>query len=187
MVYLLDSNVFIEAKNLYYRFEFCPAFWDWIERAHANDTVYTVRQVKDELLSINDELTRWIKRLPSSFFLKPDPALIAGRFLLVSSWVDQARYDEQLVEKVILTAVEGWPMRYPEYEQHAKDEFLRSTGYYLVVMAAAYGGAVVTHEVPAPRSRGRITIPDACAALGVECMTVFDMLQAEEAQFVLDG
>ena len=26
--YLLDANVFIEAKNRYYGFDFCPAFWD---------------------------------------------------------------------------------------------------------------------------------------------------------------
>jgi hypothetical protein len=30
MAYLLDSNVFIQAKNLHYGFDFCPAFWDWI-------------------------------------------------------------------------------------------------------------------------------------------------------------
>lgn len=187
MVYLLDSNVLIEAKNHYYRFEFCSAFWDWIERAHANGSVYTIRQVKDELLAINDELTRWIKRLPSSFFLEPDPALIASRLLVVSAWVDHAEYDEQLVEDVILSALEGWPRLCPEYEQHAKDEFLRSTDYYLVAIAAANGCALVTHEVPAPRRRERITIRDACAALGVECLTMFDMLQEEGAQFGLEG
>jgi hypothetical protein len=31
MPYLLDSDVFIQAKNLHYSFDFCPAFWDWIE------------------------------------------------------------------------------------------------------------------------------------------------------------
>ena len=30
MAYLLDANVFIQAKNLYYGFDFCPAFWDWL-------------------------------------------------------------------------------------------------------------------------------------------------------------
>jgi len=30
MPYLLDSNVFIEAKNKYYRFSLCPGFWDWL-------------------------------------------------------------------------------------------------------------------------------------------------------------
>jgi Domain of unknown function (DUF4411) len=29
MPYLLDSDVFIQAKNLHYSFDFCPAFWDW--------------------------------------------------------------------------------------------------------------------------------------------------------------
>ena len=32
MAYLLDSNVFIEAKRLHYGFDFCPAFWDWIDQ-----------------------------------------------------------------------------------------------------------------------------------------------------------
>ena len=34
MAYLLDSNVFIRAKNDYYDFDICPAFWDWLEQAH---------------------------------------------------------------------------------------------------------------------------------------------------------
>ncbi|MBF0147506.1 MAG: DUF4411 family protein [Magnetococcales bacterium] len=28
--YLLDSNVFIEAKNRYYAFDICPGFWEWM-------------------------------------------------------------------------------------------------------------------------------------------------------------
>lgn len=35
MAYLLDANVFITAKNLHYGFDFCPAFWDWLDRAAA--------------------------------------------------------------------------------------------------------------------------------------------------------
>lgn len=30
MTYLLDANVFIQAKNLHYGLDFCPAFWDWL-------------------------------------------------------------------------------------------------------------------------------------------------------------
>ena len=30
MAYLLDTNVFIQAKQLYYAPDFCPAFWDWL-------------------------------------------------------------------------------------------------------------------------------------------------------------
>ena len=30
MAYLLDANVFIQAKNLHYGLDFCPAFWEWL-------------------------------------------------------------------------------------------------------------------------------------------------------------
>lgn len=30
MTYLLDANVFIQAKNLHYGPDFCPAFWQWL-------------------------------------------------------------------------------------------------------------------------------------------------------------
>ena len=30
MTYLLDANVFIQAKNIHYGLDFCPAFWGWL-------------------------------------------------------------------------------------------------------------------------------------------------------------
>ncbi len=33
-MYLLDANVFIDAKNRYYGFDIVPAFWDWLQQAH---------------------------------------------------------------------------------------------------------------------------------------------------------
>jgi hypothetical protein len=30
MKYLLDANVFVQAKNLHYGLDFCPAFWEWL-------------------------------------------------------------------------------------------------------------------------------------------------------------
>lgn len=38
MAYLLDSNIFIQAKNLHYGFDFCPAFWGWILQQNASGT-----------------------------------------------------------------------------------------------------------------------------------------------------
>ena len=32
MAYLLDANVFIEAKKRWYGFDFCPSFWEWLGR-----------------------------------------------------------------------------------------------------------------------------------------------------------
>lgn len=59
MPYLLDSNIFIQAKNLHYGFDFCPAFWEWIGREHANGRVYSIEKVRDELIGGDDEVAEW--------------------------------------------------------------------------------------------------------------------------------
>jgi len=49
MTYLLDANVFIQAKNLQYGFDFCPASWDWLDGQAAADQVGSIEKVLDEL------------------------------------------------------------------------------------------------------------------------------------------
>jgi hypothetical protein len=43
-MYLIDSDVFIDAKNRHYAFDIVPAFLDWIEQAHKAGTVFTVQK-----------------------------------------------------------------------------------------------------------------------------------------------
>jgi Domain of unknown function (DUF4411) len=62
--YLLDTNVFIQAKNLHYGFDFCPAFWDWIDEAHAAGTVYRIESVRTELLAGADDAGDMGRRTP---------------------------------------------------------------------------------------------------------------------------
>jgi hypothetical protein len=59
MAYLLDANVFIQAKNLHYGFDFCPAFWDWVVAANAAGSVFSVESVEAELAAIADDLSTW--------------------------------------------------------------------------------------------------------------------------------
>jgi hypothetical protein len=40
MTYLLDANVFMQAKNLHYGFDFCPAFWDWLIRHNRDGLIF---------------------------------------------------------------------------------------------------------------------------------------------------
>ena len=47
--YLLDANVFIQAKNLHYGFDFCPAFWDWLVEQNRVGKVASIEKVADEL------------------------------------------------------------------------------------------------------------------------------------------
>lgn len=49
MPYLLDANVFIQAKNLHYGLDFCPAFWDWLIAGNAAKQVFSIEKVGDEI------------------------------------------------------------------------------------------------------------------------------------------
>ena len=39
MIYLLDTNTLIEAKNRYYSMTICPGYWSWILQSHGQGVV----------------------------------------------------------------------------------------------------------------------------------------------------
>jgi hypothetical protein len=160
MPYLLDANVFIEAKNRYYGLEFCSAFWEWLLRENAAGSVFSIEKVGDELQAGEDELAEWAAERGPEFFLKPTPAM-ASALVAVSEWAGRQ-----------------------DYEQVAVSRFLEGADYYLVAHARAHGQAVVTHERHST-SRKVIKIPDACLGLGVKSLNTFEMLRYERARFVL--
>ncbi len=49
MSYILDANVFIQAKNLHYGFDFCPAFWDWLIENNRTKKVFSIEKAADEI------------------------------------------------------------------------------------------------------------------------------------------
>lgn len=160
MAYLLDSDVFIRAKNDHYGFDFCPAFWDWLEAANAAGSVHSVEAVYNELASSDDELAQWVKD-HRSFFLP----LTADEIPAVA-------------------AVNRWANNSPDYEPAAKSEFASAADSFLIGHAVAGGHTVVTHEVISD-GRRRIKIPNAAIANGVRPLNPFQMLRAEGARFVL--
>lgn len=160
MAYLLDANVFIQAKNLYYGLDFCPAFWDWLILQNDAGQVFSIEKVGDEIQAGADELATWATERGAEFFVKPDAAMLPA-----------------------LSSVSAWASG-QHYEPAALNTFLQVADYYLVAYALAHGYTVVTHEI-ASTSAKRIKIPDACIALGVKCMTPFEMLRHERARFIL--
>ncbi len=63
MGYLLDANVFIQAKNLHYGLDFCPAFWEWLIARNADSTVFSIEKVGDEVIAGSDDLADWAAEL----------------------------------------------------------------------------------------------------------------------------
>ena len=152
--------MFIQAKNLHYGFDFCPGFWDWLERANDDGRVFSIERVADEITAGDDDLAEWVADRPAGFFLSPDAAVVPSLHA-VSEWANGAGY-----------------------EPAALATFLQVADFYLVAQALAHSHTVVTHEV-ASHSTKRIKIPDACIAVGVRHMTPYEMLRVEQARFVL--
>ena len=160
MAYLLDANVFIQAKNLQYGFDFCPAFWDWLDQENSARTVLSIQQVGIELDAGSDDLSAWASARAGTLFLPPDDQVLQA-----------------------LKAVSAWAAG-QSYEPVAVNSFFQDADYWLVGFALAHGHTVVTHEVPAATTR-KIKIPNACVGLGVPFMTPYQMLRQARARFVL--
>ena len=160
MAYLLDSNVFIEARRRYYAFDVCPAFWAWLEAAHASELVYSIEKVYDEMAPGGDDLADWVKAQGASFFLKPDTAVL-NSLTDLSRWASGGDFDASAVTT-----------------------FLDIADSYLVAHAHAHSFTVVTHE-KVESTRKKVKIPNACVEMGVKYMNTFEMLRAERARFVL--
>ncbi len=60
-MYLLDSNVFIEAANRYYAHDICPGFRDWLDAVCPARQVFSIRPVHEELSKKGDTLAEWIE------------------------------------------------------------------------------------------------------------------------------
>ncbi|MGH3858578.1 DUF4411 family protein [Actinokineospora sp.] len=127
----MDSNIFIEAKNRYYGFDYCPAFWSWIEQANAAGTVLSVAKVRDELLAVQDELSDWAKAKDDAFF-RPTDSPATKSMSVLAKWA----------------VTNG-------YSQASQAEFLDAADYYLVAYAHAHKHIVVTNELPANGKRSR--------------------------------
>ncbi|MDA8270800.1 MAG: DUF4411 family protein [Actinomycetota bacterium] len=160
MAYLLDANVFIQAKNLHYGFDFCPAFWDWIDTENQKQTVFSIEKVRDELVSGDDELAEWAKARTSEFFLTPTSTILPS-LGIVSTWASAGAY-----------------------EPVAVNTFLQVADYYLVSHAHANEFVIVSHEIASPSVK-KVKIPNACIALGIKVMSPYEMLRTERARFVL--
>jgi hypothetical protein len=161
-MYLLDSDVFIDAKRTYYAFDLCPGFWDFLELEVQLGEIRSIRKVRDELEAGRDELADWAHAQGAPFFLEPGPGFAAA-MRRVGDWVQAA-----------------------DFTDAAKRDFLGKADSFLVAHALAEGHTVVTNETPnQPNERKNVKIPTACDAVGVPCARTFAVLRRRGACFRL--
>ncbi len=160
-LFLLDSNIFIEAKNRYYGFDFCPIFWDFIDKEINKNTILTIKEVYNELSNGNDDLTHWIKeRKDSAFFISFDDEETQKEFAQIAQYVVD------------------------NFSQEEANKFLSVADPWLIAKAKVLEAVIVTHEVPAPSNTKKVKIPNICIHFGVDYTNPFNMLRKLGAKFI---
>lgn len=162
--YIVDSDVFITAKNLYYAFDLCPGFWASVVHHHREGRVFSVDRVRGELLQGHEEedLVRWVRsEVPDGFFFPVDTAAVIHAYTDIMLWVN----------------------RHPRYFDQAKAKFAAGADGWLVAYARVHDAIVVTNEQSAPESRREVKLPDVCDQFDVDHDNPFAMLRALNVQF----
>jgi len=162
--YILDSDVFIAAKNSYYAFTICPGFWDSLIYHYEEGNVCSIDKVRGELLAgrPDEDLVQWVKDdLPAGFFIGTDDSAVISAY-----------------EEVML-----WVQRNSQYFDQAKAKFATEADGWLVAYAKAHDVTVITNEQPRPQSRNRILLPDVCAQFTVTYKDTFLMLKELDARY----
>ena len=161
--YILDANIFIEAKRRYYAFDLCPGFWDSLLYHCREGNLESIDRVKVELLE-GDDLDDW-KKQASDLFVSTDSAVVLNAYGNAIQWVQtQERFNDT-----------------------AKSEFAGGVDAWVIAYAKANNGIVVTQEVSAPKSKKAVKIPDVCNHFDVQCVNTFAMLRQLKIVFILQA
>ena len=89
--YVVDANVFIQAKNDHYGMDFCPGFWEWLIDGCKKGKVCSIKAICDELSQTptddedEDELSKWVKTQGNGLFL-PHDQLMTDQLPVVAQW-----------------------------------------------------------------------------------------------------
>lgn len=159
IVYVVDSNFFIQAHRSTYPLDVALGFWNKVKSLAIAGTIISIDKVRDELYDKNDELEAWCKaNLPQDFF--KDSAMIMPEYARVSSWANSMQL---------------------HYLPNAINEFLAAdeADAFLIAytLADAENRCIVTQEVSSPNRRNKIKIPDCCNSLRVGYMNIIDMFR----------
>lgn len=151
MLYLLDTNVLIDASRDYYQIDRVPEFWSWLVRMGMQSQVKVPQEIYDEIMKGNEDPKEWLQENKDALLLDEVPVMVDS--------VIERGYANDLSDV--------------EIEKIGGDAFL--IAYALV---DSQRRCVVTTEYSKPtKTRANRHIPNVCADLGVECINTFDLIR----------
>lgn len=164
-LFILDSNIFIEAKNNTYPFDIFPGFWEWLDQEKNKEHLVSTKSVYNKLTKGDDELSAWIKeRKDSGWFLTEDDEITQKNYQKVAIWATNPEN---------------------EFRERAYEEFLSVADSWLVAKAITENATIVTHERFQPGSKKRILIPNACKEFNVPYLNTLQLFRSIGATFSL--
>lgn len=152
--YVLDANVFIQAKRRFYPFDVVPGYWEALSWHRTGGRVCSIDHVSAELKRGGDELWVWAQEsFGKDGFC--DTAVAAGEFGQMVSWVQ----------------------RQAQFTQAAKSEFMGVADGWLAAFSKAEGRVLVTLEEQKPDAKSKVPLINLCSAFDVETISPFEMLR----------
>jgi Domain of unknown function (DUF4411) len=142
MLYLLDANVLITAKNLYYEFGRVDQYWEWLAFQAEQGNAKIPLEIYEEITVGKDRLAAWAKNNKD--------ALVLGE-----------EVDIALVQHVTMRGYAP-DLNDIELEEIGRDPFLIA-----YALADSEKRVVVTGEVRSNKKRQNRSIPSVCDELGV--------------------
>lgn len=142
--------------------EFCPAYWDWLEKQFQAGLVMSIDNVYLELVDSTDKLCDWAKEHKEHFIPVADDAT-REEFAKIVNFVVSLDDKSQVDIANFLSKADPW----------------------IIAKAATIGGTVVTHEVLVPENSKKVKIPNICREFDVGYINTYQLLGILKAKFVL--
>ena len=160
MLYLLDANTLINAKNSYYPIERVPEFWNWLVHQGQLSNIKIPIEIFEEFKDTKpkdgekDELAVWAE---------------------LSEVKDALLFDEEAEPDLVSRITYGGYSPNPtddELMKMGRDPFLIS-----YALKDSENRCVVTSEVSKPKRVGANRhIPDVCNTFGIRCINSFQLI-----------
>jgi len=161
-IYVLDANVFIEAKKTYYAFDINPGFWLSLIELAKQTRVCSIDRIKKEIEDGKDELASWVAGEFAFAFAKTDGSDIQNSYSEIINWV----YAQ------------------PQFSDAVKSGFANDPDGWLVAYGKSRANIIVTLEKLRPDVKRKVPIPIICQAFNIPFVDTFEMLRRFGVQFV---
>ena len=148
MLYLLDANVLITAKNQYYEFGRVDQYWEWLAFQAEQGHVKIPIEIYEEITIGKDDLAAWARTNKEALLLEEEVDIGLVQHVTAAGYAPN------------LTDI--------ELEAVGRDPFL--IAYALVDIE---NRTVVTGEVRSNKQRQNRPIPSVCDTLGVKSCDQF--------------